>query len=63
LQTRNNETIRHIGDKETREAHKRPGIHSRLGKVRRLEKPIGYQEDMNHADDQVGIATQGTIGL
>jgi len=31
-------------------------MHSRLGKVRRLGKPIGYLEDMKYADDQVGIA-------
>jgi len=38
-----------IGDKETREAYRRLGMHSRLGKVRRLRKPIGDQEDMKHA--------------
>jgi len=43
-----------MGNKETREAYRRPWMHSRLGKVRRLGKPIGDQEDMNHAGRWLG---------
>jgi len=38
-----------IETQEAREAYRRLGMHSRLGKARRLGKPIGDQEDMNHA--------------
>jgi len=44
-----------IGDKETREAYRRLGIHSRLGKVWRLGP--GRHEPCMQGDDQVGIAT------